>query len=61
VTLRVGTPGSMSNSTLACSVSTNSSCTATGTVTVAAGQFIDYIISSASGTAAGVWTALTCQ
>jgi hypothetical protein len=61
VTLRVGTPGSMSNSTLAASVSSNSSYTATGSVTVTAGQFIDYEISSASGTLAGVWTALTCQ
>jgi len=61
VTLRVGTPGSMSNSTLSASVSPNSSYTATGTVTIAAGQFIDYEISSASGTPAGVWTALTCQ
>jgi hypothetical protein len=61
VTLRVGTPGSMSNSALAVSVSTNSSATATASVTIAAGQFIDYEISSASGTSAGVWTALTCQ
>jgi hypothetical protein len=61
VTLRVGTPGSMMGSTLACSVATNASCTATGAVTVAAGSFIDYEIDLASGTPAGVWTALTCQ
>jgi hypothetical protein len=59
VTLRVGTP--MANSALAVTVSPSSSSTATGSVTIAAGQFIDYEISSASGTAAGVWTALTCQ
>jgi collagen type VII alpha len=61
VTLRVGTPGSMANSVLSATVSPNSSFTATGSVTIAAGQFIDYVISSASGTSAGVWTALTCQ
>jgi len=61
VTLRVGTPGSMANSALTVSVSPNSSATATESVTISAGKFIDYGISSASGTAAGVWTALTCQ
>ena len=61
VTLRVGTPGSMANSVLSATVSPNSSVAATGSVTIAAGQFIDYVITSASGTPAGVWTALTCQ
>jgi hypothetical protein len=61
VTLRVGTPGSMSSSALTVSVSPNSSANVTGSVTVTAGQFIDYEIDSASGTPAGVWTALTCQ
>jgi hypothetical protein len=62
VTLRTGAPGSMTSSTLVCSsVATNSSCLATGSVVVAAGQFIDYQISGASGTAAPVWTALQCQ
>jgi hypothetical protein len=61
VTLRTGAPGAMAASTLVCSVSQNSSCTATGSVMVAAGQFIDYQISGASGTAAPVWTALQCQ
>jgi collagen type VII alpha len=61
VTLRVGTPGSMSASTLTASVSSNSYTTSTGTITVTAGQFIDYEITGASGTGAGVWTALTCQ
>ena len=61
VTLRVGTPGSMANSALTVSVSSNSSATATGSVTITAGQFIDYEMSGTSGTAAGVWTALTCQ
>jgi hypothetical protein len=61
VTLRVGLPGAMANSALMCSPTTNGSCTATGSVTVAAGDFIDYEIDSASGTAAAVWTALQCQ
>ncbi len=61
VTLRVGTPGSMTNTALSCQVSTNSSCTSTGSVIVTAGQFVDVTITSASGTAAGVWTGLQCQ
>jgi hypothetical protein len=61
VTLRVGLPGAMANSALTCSPVTNGSCTATGSVTVAAGDFIDYEIDSASGTTAAVWTALQCQ
>jgi hypothetical protein len=30
-------------------------------VTVGAGQFVDLRVTGASGTAAGVWTALTCN
>jgi hypothetical protein len=61
VTLRAGLPGSMAPTALTCSAATNSSCVATGPVTLAAGQFVDYEIDGASGTAAGVWTALQCQ
>ena len=61
VTLRLGTPGSMANTTLSCSVASGSACTVTGNVTVAAGDFVDYSVSGASGTAAGVWMALTCN
>jgi hypothetical protein len=61
VTLRVGTPSSMANTALSCSVSTNASCTSNGSVTVAAGQFVDVTMTSPSGTSAGVWTALQCQ
>jgi hypothetical protein len=61
VTLRTGVPGAMAASTLVCSVATGTSCTSTGSVVVAAGQFIDYEIDQASGTPAGVWTALQCQ
>jgi hypothetical protein len=60
-TLRLGTPGSMSATSLSCPVATNSSCTATGSVAISAGQFIDLSIASASGTSAGVWTSLQCQ
>jgi hypothetical protein len=61
VTLRVGLPGAMADSALECSPATNGSCTATGSVAIAAGDFIDYEIDSASGTPAAVWTALQCQ
>jgi len=61
VTLRTGAPGTMVPSTLVCSVAPGSSCTATGSVIIAAGQFIDYEMDGASGTLAGVWTALQCQ
>jgi hypothetical protein len=61
VTLRQGTPGSIADTALACSVAPGSACTATGNVTVAPGSFVDYTVSGASGTAAGVWIALTCN
>jgi hypothetical protein len=61
VTLRQGTPGSMADTALTCSVAPGSGCTATGNVTVGAGEFVDLRVSGASGTAAGVWTALTCN
>jgi hypothetical protein len=61
VTLREGTPGSMANTPLACSVTPGSSCTVSGNVTVAAGHFVDYNVSGASGSLLGVWTALACN
>jgi hypothetical protein len=61
VTLREGTPGSMANTSLTCSVAPGSSCTVSGNVTVAAGNFVDYNVTGASGSATGVWTALTCN
>jgi hypothetical protein len=64
VTLRIGTPGSgtMSSSLdITCTVSTGSSCTATGNDTVPVNGFVDYIISGASNNPSGVWTALTCN
>jgi hypothetical protein len=61
VTLREGTPGSMANTSLACSVAPGSGCTVSGNVTVAAGDFVDYSVTGASGSATGVWTALACN
>ncbi|MDE3106154.1 MAG: collagen-like protein [Acidobacteriota bacterium] len=61
VTLRVGVLGAMSATTLACTASSGGTCTATGTVPVAASQFVDLGIAGSSGTTAGVWTALSCS
>ena len=61
VTLRAGTPLAMQNTMLSCSPATNGSCTVTGAVAIPVGSFIDYEVSAASGTTAGVWTSLQCQ
>lgn len=61
VTLRAGVAGALANTTLACSPATNGSCTATGSVVIPPGDFIDLEMSAASGTTAGVWTSLQCQ
>ena len=61
VTLQTGTPRSMSATALACSASQASSCTATGSVAILPGNFVDLRIDKASGTTAGVWTSLTCN
>ncbi|HWW22292.1 MAG TPA: DNRLRE domain-containing protein [Edaphobacter sp.] len=61
VKLRQGVPGAMSDTALTCSVAAGSSCTATGSVAVAAGSFVDLNITGASDTAVGVWTALACD
>ena len=61
VTLRQGTPGSMADTALTCTVAPGSACTATGNVTVGPGSFVDFSVSGASGTAAGVWMALACN
>jgi collagen type VII alpha len=61
VTLRAGPPGALADTPLTCSPATNGSCTATGSVAIAAGEFIDFEVDSASGVAAGVWTSLQCQ
>jgi hypothetical protein len=61
VTLRQGTPGSMTNTTLSCSVAPGATCTVSGIVPVAAGDFVDYSVTGSSGTALGLWTALACN
>jgi hypothetical protein len=63
VTLRIGTaPASMADTTLVCSsVTTGSSCTATGSITVSAGNFVDLRISGADNSPAAVWISLTCN
>ncbi|MBB5344033.1 DNRLRE domain-containing protein [Tunturibacter empetritectus] len=61
VILRQGTPGSMTNTSLACSVAPGASCTQEGNVTVAAGNFVDFTVTGASGTATGMWMALACN
>ncbi len=61
VTLRVGTPGAMADTALSCSVATGKSCTVSGAVGVAAGQFLDIGITHPDSNAVGVWTALSCN
>ena len=61
VTLRQGTPGNMTNTALSCSVASEGTCTVSGSVTVAAGDFVDYNVTGSSGTALGIWTALACN
>jgi hypothetical protein len=61
VTLREGMPGSMAYTTMSCMASSGVACTATGSVTVGAGSFVDFHIAGASGTTAGVWIALGCS
>lgn len=61
VILRTGMPGAMAATSLACTVSTNSSCTSAGTVTIAPGTFIDLQITGSNGTLAPVWTSLACN
>ncbi len=61
VTLRQGMPGSMTPTTLACSASSNTSCTGNGNVSITAGSFVDLNITGSNGTASNVWTALACN
>ena len=61
VTLRAGAAGSIANTSLSCAAASGGSCTSTGSVAVPAGGFVDVTITGASGTAAGVWTAVACD
>jgi hypothetical protein len=60
VRMRLGQPGAMSDTALVCVVSPNSSCTATGSIAVPPGSFIDFSALGATGTPSPVWTALSC-
>lgn len=61
VTLRVGSATSLNSTVLSCSAATNGSCSATGAVSVTAGQFMDLYIQFASSTTTPVWTAVECD
>ncbi len=63
VTLRSGSPGSMLDTPLVCSFTglASATCSVTGSVTINPGSFLDFRIDNASGTPAGVWTALECD
>lgn len=61
VSLRSGLPGAMTSAGLSCTLASNTSCTATGSVAVNPGSFVDLNITGSNGTAAPVWTALACQ
>jgi collagen triple helix repeat protein len=61
VTLRQGTPGNMADTALVCTAAAGGSCSVTGSVSVAAGNFVDWRVNNANGTAAAVWIALTCN
>jgi hypothetical protein len=61
VTLRVGMPGAMADTSLSCQAATGASCTANGSVSVPAGGFVDLSVAHADSSPQGVWTALSCQ
>ena len=60
VNLRAGPIGSLTTA-LSCQAASGGSCTATGSIAVAAGSFVDLGITGANGSAAGVWTAVACE
>jgi hypothetical protein len=61
VTLRTGTPGAMADSALSCSVATGQSCTATGSVAIPAGGFVDLGIAHPDSNPSAVWVAVSCN
>jgi hypothetical protein len=61
VTLRAGAAGSLQDTALSCTITTNASCKVLGSAVIGAGEFIDLRMNAASGTTAGVWTSLQCQ
>jgi len=63
VKLRYGSsPSNMTSSTdLTCTATTGNSCTAPGSDIIPVNGFVDLIVSGASNSPGGVWTALTCN
>ena len=61
VTLRQGSPGSMTDTTLTCTAAAGGTCSVMGSVPVATGSFVDLSVSGADTNAAGVWTAVGCN
>jgi hypothetical protein len=61
VTLRQGTPGSMADTALSCTAASGGTCSVSGSVAVPSGNFVDYSVSGAGGTAAPVWMAVVCN
>ncbi|MDQ2835035.1 MAG: DNRLRE domain-containing protein [Acidobacteriota bacterium] len=61
VTLRQGTPGAMTDTALSCSASYGGSCTQSGSITIAAGSFVDLSITKSNSQAGAVWTTLACN
>jgi len=61
VTLRTGTPGAMTDSALSCQVATGQSCSATGSVAIAAGGFVDLGIAHPDSNPSAVWVAVSCN
>ena len=61
VTLRSGTATRLLDTTLSCSATTGSSCTATGSVVIPAGSFLDLSIVNADSNPSPVWAALVCN
>lgn len=63
VTLRMGSSSAnLADTALTCSTSSGGgTCSGLSSVSIPAGDFVDYKISGSSSTAAGVWTALTCN
>lgn len=61
VMVRQGTPGNMSDTSLSCTAASGGSCSVTGSVAIAVGNFVDFKVSNANGTPGAVWMALACN
>jgi hypothetical protein len=61
VMVRQGTPGNMGDTSLSCDAASGGSCSVTGNVAVAVGNFVDFKVTGANGTPEAVWMALACN